>query len=88
MEKIDGILHFKIRYQQTGGILDKRKIKKGFRCAQINDKTAVQNLYEKILPIQRKKMKIYQYCNEIEKELRRKQFYTKNKRWFYDYFAL
>lgn len=94
-DKKTGRLIFKLKYTNIKDS-DKRKYKKGFKCNQINDKKVISDIYNTILKVggflsdnkvkaKVNKKKISDYCVEIEKLLREKQFKDPDHRWFYDY---
>ena len=88
-----GQLTFKLKF--TVAIydsIDKRLITKGFKCNQINNKQAINEIYIKLLEkevnkkdfsIDKKNIKIDDYCIYVEKLLRKRQFDNPNTRWFY-----
>jgi hypothetical protein len=90
--KSKGILNLKLRHtEKLGKIKDRRNVRKGFKCVQINNKENIKKIYMKIAdkPLSNetlKKTRIVQYCTLINKELRKKQYYNKDIRWFYDYY--
>ena len=87
-----GSLYLKLRRtEKLGKISDKRKIRKGFKGIQINNKKEVQEIYLHVAenPItdeELKRTKITNFCTLIEHELRRKQYNNPDIRWFYDYY--
>lgn len=78
-------LVFKLKYNnRVYG--DKRKIQKGFNCMHINNKKSITHIYKK-LGGKDINTTIYNYCQLIEKLLRKKQYESIGIRWFYDYYV-
>ena len=86
----NGSLIFKLKYTSNfSDSEDKRKLLKGFKCTQINNKAKVFEIYKNIVGDNsleiNQKININTYCNMIESELRKKQYENQNIRWVYDY---
>jgi hypothetical protein len=82
-----GDIVFKLKYTQQDSIHDRRMISRGFVCDQINDKSVIYKIMDK-LGIERtaKEEKIETYCEMIHKDLINKQLADKKGiRWFSDY---
>jgi len=92
-------LIFKLKYSSIPekSVIDKRLVKKGFKCVQINNKVEIKKIYNTLLEGEKRdkssyeipneklgKTKIITYCRYIERLIRKKQFDNPGVRWFYD----
>lgn len=79
----EGQIDLKLRYTSQIDVYDKRYVKKGFKCRQINDKSEIRAIYER-LGGKEDLNKIDNYCASLNIILRRKQYEDRKTRWFYD----
>jgi hypothetical protein len=89
-----GRMVFKLRNVMKPGeiITDKRRMRKGFQCGQVNDKSMLLDICNKLGIKVERNLKINYICVLIEDELRRKQKISRERgqgiRWFYEYIDL
>jgi len=80
---------FKLRFTNENISSDLRKIKKGFICNQINDKTILLKICKQLEVQVKKKETIKSLCKLIELDLREKQMFADKYKtgilWFYPY---
>jgi hypothetical protein len=82
-----GNIVFKILLPSTEEVVNKRHIKRGLVCNQLNDKELLISLFKKLGKFEERyrHAKIRELCGRLEIELRQRKTEDQDYQWFYDY---